>query len=72
MPKAVVQAWQAQVAAGEIENVVRELLLKHYDPGYAASIGRNFAGYADAKTIAPANRSPAAMTELAREILGVA
>ena len=67
--KAVVQAWQAQVAAGEIENVVRELLLKHYDPGYAASIARNFSGYADARTIAPANRSPAAMAELAKAIL---
>jgi tRNA 2-selenouridine synthase len=67
--KAVVQAWQAQVAAGEIENVVRELLLKHYDPGYASSIARNFSGYADAKAIAPADRSPAAMAELASEIL---
>jgi tRNA 2-selenouridine synthase len=67
--KAVVQEWQAQVAAGEIENVVRELLLKHYDPGYASSIARNFAGYADAKTIAPPNRSPAAMAELAKAIL---
>ncbi|HXD39988.1 MAG TPA: tRNA 2-selenouridine(34) synthase MnmH [Ramlibacter sp.] len=67
--KAVVQAWQAQVAAGQIENVVRELLLKHYDPGYASSIVRNFSGYAQAKTIAPANRSPAAMAELAEAIL---
>jgi tRNA 2-selenouridine synthase len=67
--KAVVEAWQAQVAAGEIEAVVRELLLKHYDPGYASSIARNFKHYADAKTIAPADRSPAAMAELAREIL---
>jgi len=67
--KAVVEAWQGQVAAGEIEAVVRELLLKHYDPGYASSIARNFKHYADAKTIAPADRSPAAMAELAREIL---
>ena len=67
--KAVVEAWQGQVAAGEIEAVVRELLLKHYDPGYASSITRNFKHYADAKTIAPADRSPAAMAELAREIL---
>jgi tRNA 2-selenouridine synthase len=67
--KAVVQGWQAQVAAGEIESVVRELLLKHYDPGYAASIERNFMGYATAKAIAPKNRSPAAMAELAGAIL---
>ena len=67
--KAVVEGWQAQVAAGEIEAVVRELLLKHYDPGYASSIARNFVQYANAKTIAPADRSAAAMAELAREIL---
>lgn len=67
--KAVVQGWQAQVAAGEIEDVVRELLLKHYDPGYASSIARNFKGYADARTIAPADRSVPAMAELAKAIL---
>ena len=67
--KAVVQEWQAQVAAGRIEDVVRELLLKHYDPGYASSIGRNFGGYASAQQIAPANRSPEAMAALAREVL---
>jgi tRNA 2-selenouridine synthase len=67
--KAVVQAWQAQVAAGDIENVVRELLLKHYDPGYASSIGRNFVQYANAKPIAPADRSAASMAELAKAML---
>jgi tRNA 2-selenouridine synthase len=67
--RATVQDWQQQVAAGNIENVVRELLVKHYDPGYASSIERNFAGYAKARTIAPADRSAAAMADLAREIV---
>ena len=67
--KAMVQDWQAQVAAGRIDNVVLELLVKHYDPGYAASISRNFSGYSSAPALRPANRSPAAMAELAREIL---
>jgi tRNA 2-selenouridine synthase len=67
--RATVQDWQRQVADGKIENVVRELLVKHYDPGYASSIERNFAAYAEAKTIAPADRSAAAMAELAREIV---
>ena len=67
--KAVVEGWQAQVAAGETEAVVRELLVKHYDPGYAASIARNFAGYANARAIAPADRSGKAMAALAGEIL---
>jgi tRNA 2-selenouridine synthase len=67
--KAVVEAWQAQVAAGETDAVVRELLLKHYDPGYSASMARNFAGYANARPIAPADRSMEAMAELAGRIL---
>jgi tRNA 2-selenouridine synthase len=67
--KAVVQGWQAEVAAGRTEGVVRELLEKHYDPGYAASIARNFRQFGDAKAIAPADRSAEAMTELARSIL---
>jgi tRNA 2-selenouridine synthase len=67
--KAVVQGWQAQVGAGEFEAVVRELLVKHYDPGYASSIGRNFSRYSDAKRIAAPDRSAAAMAALARELL---
>jgi tRNA 2-selenouridine synthase len=66
--KAVVEGWQAQVRAGEVEPVVRELLLKHYDPGYAASIARNFKQYGSAQAISPADRSSAAMDALAREI----
>jgi tRNA 2-selenouridine synthase len=67
--KAVVQAWQAQVRAGQIEPVVRELLTQHYDPGYAASIRRNFSGYAQAREIAPRSRSAQAMAALAQEIV---
>jgi tRNA 2-selenouridine synthase len=64
-----VQAWQAQVRAGEIEPVVRELLVKHYDPGYASSTQRNFKAFADAPVIAPKDRTPAAMAALARELV---
>jgi tRNA 2-selenouridine synthase len=66
--KAVVQGWQAQVRAGEVEPVVRELLVKHYDPGYAASIERNFRQFGTAQPIVPSDRSSAAMDALAREI----
>jgi tRNA 2-selenouridine synthase len=67
--KATVEEWQAQVAAGRIENVVRELLVKHYDPGYSSSIARNFVRYGEAKAYAPTDRSAVAMAELARKIL---
>jgi tRNA 2-selenouridine synthase len=67
--KVQVHEWQALVQAGRNEEVVRELLVKHYDPGYAASSARNFAQFATAPEIAPADRSPAAMAALARELV---
>jgi tRNA 2-selenouridine synthase len=66
--KQLVQDWQDQVRAGRVEDVVRELLAKHYDPGYAGSIARNFARYTEAKAITPRDRSAAAMAELATRI----
>jgi tRNA 2-selenouridine synthase len=65
----VVEGWQAQVRAGEIETVVRALLVKHYDPGYASSTSRNFEGFAQARAIAPRDRTPEAMAQLARELV---
>lgn len=70
--KAVVQEWQDEVAAGRIEQVVRELLFKHYDPGYAASIRRNFSRYEAAPVITPRDRSVAAMEEVAVELVRAA
>jgi tRNA 2-selenouridine synthase len=67
--RGVVEGWQAQVRAGAVEPVVRELLLHHYDPGYAASIERNFKQYASAQCIVPADRSVTAMDVLAQELL---
>lgn len=64
-----VQAWQAQVRAGEIEPVVRELLVKHYDPGYASSTARNFARFGQAQAIAPRDRTPESMRALAQELV---
>jgi tRNA 2-selenouridine synthase len=64
-----VEAWQAQIRAGDVESVVRELLVKHYDPGYASSTRRNFKEFAQARAIAPKDRSPEAMAALARELV---
>ncbi|WP_137893894.1 tRNA 2-selenouridine(34) synthase MnmH [Ramlibacter sp. 2FC] len=70
--KAVVEGWKAQVRAGQVEPVVRELLLKHYDPGYAESTRRNFTQFTQAQEIAPDDRSAAAMDRLARQLLAQA
>jgi tRNA 2-selenouridine synthase len=68
--QAQVKAWQEQVRSGDLETVVRELLVKHYDPGYASSTQRNFRQFGEAKAIAPRDRSAEAMSELARELVG--
>ena len=67
--KATVQAWHEDIASGQTEKVVWELLEKHYDPGYSASIARNFSGYANARPVVPAGKGDAAMRALAREML---
>ncbi|AEG93006.1 tRNA 2-selenouridine(34) synthase MnmH [Ramlibacter tataouinensis] len=69
--RAVVEDWQARVGAGRIREVVRELLTQHYDPGYAASIARNFRQYGTARTIAAQDRSMQAMGRLAQELTAV-
>jgi tRNA 2-selenouridine synthase len=70
--KAQVAAWQEAVRAGRTEDVVRDLLVKHYDPGYAASTARNFVHFADAPVVAARDRSAAAMRELAQQLVGSA
>lgn len=67
--KAVVEAWQASVRAGNIEPVVQELLTQHYDPVYLQSMRRNFTQFEKSKTIAPEDHSTMAMTDLAKKLL---
>ncbi|NML87315.1 tRNA 2-selenouridine(34) synthase MnmH [Polaromonas sp.] len=70
--KAMVLDWQARARSGEVASVVRELLLMHYDPVYLQSMQRNFAQYPTASQLSPSDHSAAAMTELARSLLGEA
>ena len=67
--KETVADWQQRSRSGDVASVVRELLVKHYDPVYLESIRRNFTQYATAPMIAPQGRSVAAMTALARQML---
>jgi len=46
---ATVNAWQEAARAGRTDELVRALLVEHYDPGYAQSMLRNFAGLATPK-----------------------
>ncbi len=66
----VVLGWQQQVREGRFHEAVRDLLVAHYDPMYAASIKRNFTRYAQARRIVARDRSPQAMAELAIQLGG--
>ena len=65
----VVKAWQEKARAGQVGEVFRDLLEKHYDPGYTTSIHRNFKQYGQAVALVPAGRSSQAMDAVARELL---
>jgi tRNA 2-selenouridine synthase len=65
----MVDRWLAQAAAGDFRDLVKELLVKHYDPHYARSTSKNFAGYRQAAAYATDDLSPAGIEDLARRIL---
>ena len=65
----MVEGWQLRARAGEVAQVVRELLIEHYDPVYLQSMRRNFTQYASAVVVAPQGRSRPALEALAREIV---
>ncbi len=67
--KETVKDWQARARSGDVASVVRELLVKHYDPVYLQSMRRNFEHYASARVISPSDHSVAAMTALAQTML---
>ena len=66
--KAVIDGWQAAARGGGIEGVVRELLTLHYDPGYTASMERNFAGFAAAGLLQPADGDAATLGGVAASL----
>ena len=64
-----VKDWQARSRSGDVASVVRELLVKHYDPVYLQSIKRNFELYPQATVLQPQNRSMEAMQALAQSLI---
>jgi len=67
--KAVVADWQDRARSGDVADVVRELLTKHYDPVYLQSMQRNFEQYSSAKQLTPNDHSMQAMQAMASTLL---
>jgi len=66
---AVVDDWIEAVRAGRFDAVVRDLLARHYDPGYAASTRCNFVHFDTARPVALADRSAVTLRRAAQDIL---
>ena len=66
--KAVVEAWKEQVHHGHIEDVVRDLLVLHYDPTYASSMLRNFTQSPQATVCAAKNRHSDSLRQVAQAL----
>ena len=60
-----VNAWQEAARAGHTAELVRALLVEHYDPGYAQSMLRNFAGLAAPKLTLAWDGSEASLAKAA-------
>ena len=58
--------WQKMAVAGEMEELVEELLVKHYDPAYLQSIKRNFDRFSEAQVLALPDISEHAFLSVAR------
>jgi tRNA 2-selenouridine synthase len=67
--KAVVNAWQAQLDSGQLELVVRDLLVGHYDPTYAKSVARNFLKFPQATAAPLGDRHAHSMLSLAQTLV---
>lgn len=63
------QRWRELAEAGRLEDLLGELLSRHYDPLYARSQKRNFARLSSAQTIRLDDLDPASLTSVARQLL---
>jgi tRNA 2-selenouridine synthase len=69
---AVIDSWQNQVRSSErsaVENVVQELLVQHYDPGYLSSTKRNFKQFGASYLIAKKSMDSSADNDFLRKIV---
>lgn len=64
-----IKRWHALAEAGDLTNLVHELLTEHYDPAYLRSIQRNFLQLSSAQSLTLANISSNAFLQAANALL---
>ena len=68
----VVNGWQEAARAGRTREVVRDLLVSHYDPVYLQSMKRNFAGFAQPLLDLEWDGSAVSLDAAARQVAALA
>ncbi|MGK5040919.1 tRNA 2-selenouridine(34) synthase MnmH [Janthinobacterium sp. GB1R12] len=63
--------WQQLATAGQMAELVEELLVQHYDPVYRQSIARNFSRYAQATPLVLPDISEHAFEQAARALCAI-
>ena len=66
--KEKIERWQAMSVAGDMPELVDQLLIEHYDPAYLRSIDRNFVQFDKAEVVELAGISPDAFLAAARQL----
>ena len=66
---ALVEHWKALATAGRIDELVGDLLERHYDPIYLESMARNFTRFSEAVPLPVASGAAPAMAAAARSVL---
>ena len=64
-----IKRWHALAEAGDLTNLVHELLAEHYDPAYLRSIQRNFLQLSSAQSLTLANISSNAFLQATNALL---
>ncbi len=70
--QAQIQHWQAQASAGQWHDLVEALLVKHYDPAYEKSLGRNYARMDTAQVFPLASIDASGFNDVAKALIQAA
>lgn len=63
-------AWKTQAESGQWDSLVADLLVRHYDPAYGRSLGKNFTRAEQGPRLILSAADPATLQALARQYLG--
>ena len=64
-----IDAWKSLGEAGQWDELVADLLVRHYDPAYTRSLGKNYTKAPDSPTYTLSDHSARAFMELARRVI---